>query len=201
MPDTASVIAFASFQPDGPPPDDPTNVITRYLLEHPIMASATLSHQDMAAILYLSASLRLELLSVPVQAFPPFPGSQRIVGVVGASATPGTPVVIRSLPAVASHTFFAADFTRAEQGSVSFENFFVLTPDRVSVASGDPGDSRVGFFSTVIPLPYGHSVVPGALSDDAILAKLAATHPFLGLWGTVLRSRMDSGTASMEMAT
>ena len=201
MPDTASVIAFASFQTDGPPPDDPTNVITRYLLEHPIMASATLSHQDTAAILYLSASLQLELLSVPAQAVPPFPGSQRIVGVVGATATPGAPVVIRSLPAAASHTFFAADFTQTEQGEVVFDTCFSLEDGSDAGALVGEGENRVGFFPTVLPLPYGHTVMPGDLFDDAVLASLAATHPFLGFWGGVLRSRVTTGTASMDMPT
>ena len=65
MPDSASVVPFASIQPVGPPSTDPTNVLTRYLLEHPLLAAATLTHPDTAAILYLSPAHVLELLSVP----------------------------------------------------------------------------------------------------------------------------------------
>ena len=201
MSDTASVIAFASFQSDGPPPEDPANVITRYLLEHPIAASATLSHQDTAAILYLTAPNHLELLSVPAQAVPPFPGSQRIVGAAGATATPGAPVIIRSLPAAASHTFFAADFTRAEQGAVVFDTYFELGADGDATATGGDGVNRVVFFPTVLPLPYGHAVMPGDLLDDAVLASLTTTHPYLGFWGRVLRLRVSSGTTSLDRPT
>ena len=81
-----------------------------------------------------------------------------------------------------------------------FVNFFAYTAVGVSVATGDSGEEKfVGLFPTVVPLPYGHSVVPGALADDAVLAKLAATHAFLGLLGKVLRTRVASGTATMAM--
>ena len=197
MPDSASVVPFASIQPVGPPSTDPTNVLTRYLLEHPLMASATLSHQDTATILYLSPALELELLSVPVQAVPPAPGGQQLVGVVGVAAAPGVPIAIRTLPAASSYALFAADFTRTDQGGMAFEYFFVLTEGGVPVATDDSCENRVGLFPTVVPLPYGHYVVPGPLMKDA---PFAATHQFLGLWGKALRARVVSGGASMDMA-
>ena len=73
-----------------------------------------------------------------------------------------------------------------------------LVSDTVaSRASG--AEKRCGLFPTVLPLPYGHSVVPGPLTDDTILAKLTATHPFLGVWGRFLRTRLATGTAAINM--
>ena len=64
---SVACITLSAIQPGGPDPSDPANVVTRYLLEHPLLAAATFTHLDTAAIVYLTKARDIELLSVPVQ--------------------------------------------------------------------------------------------------------------------------------------
>ena len=68
---STACMKLTAIQPAGPYMADPTNVLTRYLLDHPMLTVATLSHPDTAAIAYLSPTHKFELLSVPAQAVPP----------------------------------------------------------------------------------------------------------------------------------
>ena len=100
-----------SIQPLGPAPGDPANVISQYLLEHPILTGTFLSHLDMAAVAYLTPERQIKLISVPAQAVPPALGAQRLVRIHGCFASTAAPVEICTLAVASSYALFAADYT------------------------------------------------------------------------------------------
>ena len=65
---------LSSTQPLGPAPGNMINVISQYLLEHPMLGGAFLSHPDTAAIAFLTQERRIELISVLPHAVPPLLG-------------------------------------------------------------------------------------------------------------------------------